>query len=313
MRLHLYLAANEPIRPRSIESNQKVNDSHNVSVTKQKFIKKTASTKKMDIPTLVNLVLAGEITNDALADIVSKRSSLKDSRVIEAMRRVDRARFLPPVTTVAAFVLIDNDSADGKMYIDPKVVQAPLRSFAYNDEVLPIGYGQTCSQPHIVALMTDMLELKEGMKVLEIGTGCGYHAAVTSEMVGKKGKVTSIECVPELAELGKTNLKANFGKEFEKRFNLILGDGSEGAMQYAPFDRIYLTASADLESFDYRILVKQLNLKDGILLFPQKDGVLVPERAEAILKMKYKDGKIESQDIFDEVAFVPLVSEKNPI
>ncbi|MEM4748198.1 MAG: protein-L-isoaspartate O-methyltransferase, partial [Archaeoglobaceae archaeon] len=82
------------------------------------------------------------------------------------------------------------------------------RNEAYVDTPLPIGYGQTISAPHMVAIMCELLDLREGEKVLEIGTGCGYHAAVTAEIVGKSGLVVSIERIPELAEMAKRNLSS---------------------------------------------------------------------------------------------------------
>lgn len=114
------------------------------------------------------------------------------------------------------------------------------RSDAYIDTPLPIGYGQTISAPHMVAIMCELLEIIEGEKVLEIGTGCGYHAAVTAELVGSKGKVISIERIPELAEIAKKNLYA-LGYE---NVLVVVGDGSLGYPEEAPYDKIYVTASA---------------------------------------------------------------------
>ncbi|MDI9610379.1 MAG: protein-L-isoaspartate O-methyltransferase [Archaeoglobales archaeon] len=114
------------------------------------------------------------------------------------------------------------------------------RSEAYVDTPLPIGYGQTISAPHMVAIMCELLDLKEGEKVLEIGTGCGYHAAVTAEIVGKNGLVVSIERIPELAEMAKQNLSA-LGYD---NVHVIVGDGSLGYAEKAPYDKIYVTASA---------------------------------------------------------------------
>lgn len=114
------------------------------------------------------------------------------------------------------------------------------RSEAYLDTPLPIGYGQTISAPHMVAIMCELLNLKEGEKVLEIGTGCGYHAAVTAEIVGKNGLVVSIERIPELADMAKQNLSA-LGYD---NVLVIVGDGSLGYAEKAPYDKIYVTASA---------------------------------------------------------------------
>ncbi|TDA28785.1 MAG: protein-L-isoaspartate O-methyltransferase [Archaeoglobi archaeon] len=114
------------------------------------------------------------------------------------------------------------------------------RSEAYADTPLPIGYGQTISAPHMVAIMCELLELKEGEKVLEVGTGCGYHAAVTAELVGSRGMVVSIERIPELAEIAKRNL-SSLGYD---NVLVVVGDGSLGYSEEAPYDKIYVTASA---------------------------------------------------------------------
>ncbi|MCS7118543.1 MAG: protein-L-isoaspartate O-methyltransferase [Archaeoglobaceae archaeon] len=114
------------------------------------------------------------------------------------------------------------------------------KSEAYVDTPLPIGYGQTISAPHMVAIMCDLLDLNEGEKVLEIGTGCGYHAAVTAEIIGKSGLVVSVERIPELAEIAKRNLYA-LGYD---NVIVIVGDGSCGYAEMAPYDKIYVTASA---------------------------------------------------------------------
>ncbi|MDK2795970.1 MAG: protein-L-isoaspartate(D-aspartate) O-methyltransferase [Archaeoglobaceae archaeon] len=119
-------------------------------------------------------------------------------------------------------------------------VPEKYRSEAYVDTPLPIGYGQTISAPHMVAIMCELLDIKEGEKVLEIGTGCGYHAAVTAELVGSKGRVISIERIPELAEIARRNLYA-LGYE---NVLVVVGDGSLGYPEEAPYDKIYVTASA---------------------------------------------------------------------
>ena len=111
---------------------------------------------------------------------------------------------------------------------------------AYVDTPLPIGYGQTISAPHMVAIMCDLLDLKEGEKVLEVGGGSGYHAAVVAEIVGKKGKVIAIERIPELAERAKQVLDL-LGYDNVK---IVVGDGTKGYPEEAPYDKIYVTASA---------------------------------------------------------------------
>lgn len=111
---------------------------------------------------------------------------------------------------------------------------------AYVDTPLPIGFGQTISAPHMVAIMCDLLNLKKGEKVLEVGGGSGYHAAVVAEIVGREGKVVAIERIPELAERAKETLKL-LGYDNVK---VVVGDGSRGYPDEAPYDKIYVTASA---------------------------------------------------------------------
>ncbi|MFQ3619652.1 MAG: protein-L-isoaspartate(D-aspartate) O-methyltransferase [Spirochaetales bacterium] len=134
---------------------------------------------------------------------------VKDPKVIEAMRRVPRHRFVP--TT--------------------------LQRRAYEDNPLPIGYGQTISQPYIVAYMTELLALKGSEKVLEVGTGSGYQAAILAEITPL---VFTIEIIPELAEHARITLQEN-GYSFVKTRT---GDGYYGWEEESPFDAIIVTAAA---------------------------------------------------------------------
>ena len=136
---------------------------------------------------------------------------IDDERVLNAMRTVPRHKFVPQ----------------------------DLINQAYEDHALPIGYGQTISQPYVVAWMTDLLDLKSGDKVLEIGTGSGYQAAILAEM--ENIDLYSIEIVPELAEQAKARLEALGYNEI----HLKQGDGYYGWEEYAPFDAIIVTAAPD--------------------------------------------------------------------
>ena len=141
--------------------------------------------------------------------------SLQDSvneSVISAMSRIPRDLFLP----------------------------AALKSRAYDDTPLPIGYNQTISAPHMVAIMCDLLDLQPGMTVLEVGGGSGYHAAVMAAMVGPTGMVYSVERMPELVAMAKRNLE-NAGIT---NVTLIETDGSLGLAEHAPYDRISVAATA---------------------------------------------------------------------
>jgi protein-L-isoaspartate(D-aspartate) O-methyltransferase len=138
-----------------------------------------------------------------------------------------------------------------------KFVPDDYLSKAYADHPLPIGYGQTISQPYIVALMTELLELKPGDKVLEIGTGSGYQAAVLAELGFVE--VYSIEIVPELAERAATTLKT-VGYE---GVHTQPGDGYYGWSEFAPFDAIIVTAAPDHLPAP---LVEQLAYKGKIVI-----------------------------------------------
>ncbi len=166
---------------------------------------------------------------------------------------------------------------------------------AYVDTPLPIGFGQTISAPHMVAIMCDLLDLKRGEKVLEIGTGCGYHAAVVAEIVGKEGKVITIERIPELAEMAKTNLNA-LGYD---NVIVIVGDGSKGYEPEAPYDKIYVTAAApDIP----KPLLEQLK-PGGKMVIPVGDSIqwlYVVEKDEKGEVRKWNWGSVR---------FVPLKGE----
>ena len=119
-------------------------------------------------------------------------------------------------------------------------VPAHLRDYAYADQPLPIGHGQTISAPSMIAIMLESLDLRPGQKVLEIGTGSGYNAALIAEIVGREGKVFTIERIAELAEFGRANLK----KTGWGWVNVVVGDGTCGYGKEAPWDRILVTACA---------------------------------------------------------------------
>ncbi len=119
-------------------------------------------------------------------------------------------------------------------------IPASLKPYAYVDTPLDIGNGQTISAPHMVAIMCEALDIKKGLKILEVGTGSGYHAAIVAQLVGEKGKVYTIERFESLANQAKENLQKNGCA------NVIveIGDGSCGLPAYQPYDRIYVTCAA---------------------------------------------------------------------
>ncbi len=171
-----------------------------------------------------------------------------------------------------------------------------LRREAYNDYPLPIGYGQTISAPHMVAIMCDLLDLKGGERVLEVGTGTGYHAAVVSRIVGESGLVVTVERIPELAEKAR-KIYESLGYD---NIKVVVGDGSVGYEEFAPYDRIYVTASAP------KIPVKLLaQLKNGgRMVIPVGDFV---QYLYVVDKDEY--GQVHRRN-WGAVRFVPLVGEE---
>ena len=174
-----------------------------------------------------------------------KRRGIKDERVLQALLKVPRHLFVPED-------LVHN---------------------AYVDAPLPIGMGQTISQPYIVALMTEALELDENSRVLEIGTGSGYQAAILAEIAKE---VYTVERIPQLLERAQRVLKS-LGYN---NIHFKLGDGTEGWEEFAPYDAIIVTAGApDIPE----PLVKQLK-EGGRLVIPVGDELT--QRLLRIRKVK---------------------------
>ena len=169
-----------------------------------------------------------------------------------------------------------------------------IKKYAYLDTPLEIGQGQTISAPHMVAIMVEALDLKKGQKVLEIGAGSGYHAAIVANIVGKNGHVYTVERFSVLAESAKKNLE----NAKIKNVTIEVGDGSEGFSKYSPYDRIYVTCAApDIP----QPLIDQL--KDtGKLLIPVGQMICNLELIEKI------GDKIKTKNL-GGCAFVPLVGK----
>jgi protein-L-isoaspartate(D-aspartate) O-methyltransferase len=200
-----------------------------------------------------------------LVDIIQAQG-VSDPDILEVMRKVPRHEFVPDE------------------FLDQ----------AYENHPLPIGYGQTISQPYIVAWMTELLALKPGEKVLEIGTGSGYQAAVLAEL--KTVDVYTIEIVPELAEMAAKRLD-ELGYSQVKAEQ---GDGYYGWPEYAPFDAIIVTAAPDHLPAP---LVEQL-AEGGRLVIP----IGPPGGYQALWKF-VKEGKDVTAYNMGGVSFVPFTGE----
>jgi len=190
-----------------------------------------------------------------------------DGRVLEAMGKLPRHRF----------------------------VLSDYRSEAYANRPLPIGYGQTISQPYIVALMTDLLNLKPGDSVLEIGTGSGYQAAILAELAQR---VYSIEIIEALGRRARQTL----AEASQGGVRLKIGDGYYGWPEAAPFDAIVVTAAANHVPPP---LVKQLKA-GGRMIIPVGTAFLTQH---LLLVEKQADGSVISRQILP-VRFVPLTGSR---
>jgi protein-L-isoaspartate(D-aspartate) O-methyltransferase len=193
-----------------------------------------------------------------------RSKGISDERVLDAFRHVPRHLFV-----------------DGAMYAQ-----------AYDDNALPIGCAQTISQPSIVAIMTQYLQLTKDEKILEIGTGSGFQSAILAQF---SRRVYTIERHRELGEASRKRLR-EMGFE-----NIVckIGDGTRGWLQFAPFDRIIVTAGAPVTP---DTLLNQLAI-GGIMVIPQGS------RGEQQLNIYYKDARGVRVENAGTVLFVPLIGK----
>lgn len=203
---------------------------------------------------------------DQMVTSTIESRGIVDPNVLRAMRDVKRHLFVP------------------EKFIDQ----------AYKDHPLPIGYGQTISQPYIVALMTDLLELEADEKVLEIGTGSGYQAAVLDEL--GYVEVYTIEIVPELASAARDRLH----KLGYRQIKVKQDDGYYGWEEYAPFDAIIVTAAPDHLPAP---LIGQL-AEDGRLVIP----IGPPGGYQTLWKFVSQEGELKAFNL-GGVSFVPFTGE----
>lgn len=169
--------------------------------------------------------------------------------------------------------------------------------FAHEDYPLPIGYGQTISQPYIVAYMTEALSLEPDDRVLEIGTGSGYQTAILSKIAKE---VFSIEKIPQLKQMAEENL----GKANCKNIKLKASDGFFGWKEKAPFNKIIITAAAPSIP---EPLLEQLDNDFGKMILPLGEKYSYQE----LILVTKKEGKISIQPLIP-VRFVPFISKNFP-
>jgi protein-L-isoaspartate(D-aspartate) O-methyltransferase len=211
------------------------------------------------------LSLRKAMVKDQISDPPDYRKPIRDETVLAAMLAVPRHLFVKPQDV----------------------------SKAYGDFPLPIGYGQTISQPYVVALMTELLEPKPEMKVLEVGTGSGYQAAVLSFLVKE---VYTVEIISALLQKASSRMKRlNY-----RNVNMKVADGYFGWQEYAPFDRIIVTAAATMVPPP---LLKQLR-PGGKMCIPV--GGLYTTQYLTLVE-KSDTGKVTMKKILP-VRFVPLTS-----
>ncbi len=197
---------------------------------------------------------------EKMVDEQLRRRGIKDKRVLAVMRKLPRHRFVDP------------DDMDN----------------AYDDNAMPIQCEQTISQPYIVGLMTELLELKPSSRVLEIGTGCGYQTAVLAEIVDQ---VYTVEIIPELAQSASKRLDELGYRNIHKKH----GNGYHGWEKYAPYDRIIVTAAP--KEIPNR-LIEQL-ADGGLLILP------VGDYHQDLVRIHSTENGIERNTI-SGVRFVPM-------
>ncbi|TFF92208.1 protein-L-isoaspartate(D-aspartate) O-methyltransferase [Candidatus Thorarchaeota archaeon] len=212
---------------------------------------------------------------EKLAKRLRRNGYLKTEEVERAFKTVPREEFVPP----------------------------PYRKHAYRDTPLSIGLGQTISAPHMCVIMCEGLKLEPGHKLLEIGAGSGYHAALCAEIVAPKGSETkghvhTVEIVEGLIETAREALKRT---GYADHVTLVHGDGGKGLPEEAPFNRVLVTAAAPSVP---QPLIDQLE-PDGIMIIPVGSRGFFQN---LFIITKNKDGSIERRN-WGGVAFVPLTGD----
>jgi len=203
-----------------------------------------------------------------LIDSLIEEGWLKTPKIIEAFRKIKRVDFLPK----------------------------GMENLVELNEALPIGCGQTISQPLVVAFMIEQLQPQPGEKILDIGSGSGWTTALLAEIVGDKGKVIAMEIIPELKKFGEKNVaKYNFIKRGQVQF--ICTDGSKGYEKEAPFDGILVSASIQQAEVP-RTWKEQLKI----------GGRIVTPIGSSIWLLTKKSEKNFEEIEYPGFAFVPLIT-----
>ncbi|MDD3434668.1 MAG: protein-L-isoaspartate O-methyltransferase [Candidatus Pacebacteria bacterium] len=208
--------------------------------------------------------MAKPTLNELITELV-ETGWLKSSRLIEAFYHIKREEFIP----------------------------SDIKDLAYSNEALPIGFGQTISQPLVGAFMLELLNPLPGEKILDIGAGSGWTSALLAHCVSPTGIVIAVEIIPELVEFGKSNVaKYNFLTKGIVKF--IGADGKKGYLPEAPYDKILASASAQEIPKDW---YNQLKI-GGRMVVSRNQSVVVVDKLEA---NKYQE------KIYEGFVFVPLV------
>lgn len=206
-----------------------------------------------------------------LIDSLITEGWLKTKSIIDAFYKIKRIDFLPE----------------------------EVKDLAELNEALPLGFGQTISQPLVVAFMLEQLQPELGERILDVGSGSGWTSALLAEIVGPKGKVISLELVQELKEFGERNVsKYNFVKKEIVEF--ICADGSKGHKKEAPYDKILASASASKIPYSWKDQVKV----NGRIVAPINSSIVVCDKKQSI------NGGIEFEEKeYPGFVFVPLLEK----
>lgn len=199
-----------------------------------------------------------------MVEDLEHRGYLRTPRVIDAFRTVPREEFL----------------------------SSHLRHRAYRDEPAPIGMGQTISAPHMVAIMAEALRVEDGQKILEVGTGSGYHAAILSHITGANGHVDSVESHPSLAAQARERLR----RLAVSNVAVHEGDGSLGWPPHAPYQRVNVTCASPGVPKALRAQIEE----GGILLIP------IGRDPSRLVRAELRNGILAQEDL-GPCAFVPLL------